>query len=90
MKKDPVGSIIKVNAGRETKNVKDAKFLTSTKKVLAETQAVNGCGLNKYAYKSLSQQVKTPSGQNRIVLDRGLDTIVSIHRLVNTRLLHNT
>ena len=50
------------------KNAKAVKFLPGIKKGLAETQAVNGCRVNKYAYKSLSQQVKTPLGQQRSVL----------------------
>ena len=41
------------------------KFLPGTKKGLEETKDFNGCGLEKY----LSQQVKTLTGQRRILLD---------------------
>ena len=37
------------------KKVKAVKFLPGTKKGMEETQAVNGCGVNKYAEKSLYQ-----------------------------------
>ena len=49
------------------------KFLPGTKKGLEETKDFNGCGVEMY----LSQQVKTLTGQQRILLDghvpRGLD-----------------
>ena len=43
--------------------------MPDTKKGLAETQAVNLCGLIKDAEKSLSKQVNKPPGQQRSVLD---------------------
>ena len=69
MNKDTVGYSIKVNVGSATKIVKDVKLITGTKKVLEETLADNGCGVNKDEEKSLSQKIKTPLGQQRSVLD---------------------
>ena len=54
------------------------KFLPDIKKVLAETQAVNGFGVNKYIEKLLPQQVNTPPGQRRSVLNVHVPPVLEV------------
>ena len=64
--------------GEELKKNTVGGNIKRKKTALEKTQVVDEHGLQKYAEKSMYQQVKTPSGQQRSVFNRHIPLVLEV------------